>query len=194
LSGEEAEIGTGINAREHDVLLSTGEQITVSKLVMCLNTLGYEAVSYLGWQIPIVTDETHGNAEIKHITTDKIIRELKSKKIVVVAGFQGISENGDITTLGRGGSDTTAVALAAYLKADKCEIFTDVDGIYTADPNESEEAVKLYKIGYNEMLQLVDTGAQVLHRKSIEIAKEHGLPIVVRSTFEPNSMGTIVGD
>ena len=134
LISEEAEITKNPNKREHDVLVSTGEQITISKLCMCLEKLGYEAISYTGWQVPIITNSVFGNSRIQTINTEKIINNLKQGKIVVVAGFQGIDEDGNITTLGRGGSDTTAVALAASLQAQRCDIYTDVDGIYSSDP------------------------------------------------------------
>ena len=193
LISEEAEITANPSKREHDVLVSSGEQIAAAKLAMCLDKLGYNAVSYMGWQVSIVTDNVYGEAKIKNIDTTRITNELNSKRIVIVAGFQGISEEGSITTLGRGGSDTTAVALASVLKADKCEIFTDVVGVYSADPRTVKEAVKLEKIGYDEMLDLINSGAKVLHNRSVEIAKENGVQIIVRSTFDENSLGTIVG-
>ena len=192
LISEELEITDNPSKREHDVLVSTGEQISIAKLVMCLNKLGYEAISYMGWQIPIITDNAHGDAIIQKVETTKILQDLDNGKIVVVAGFQGISEEGNVTTLGRGGSDTTAVALAAALKADKCEIYTDVDGVYTADPNVTKEAKKLETITYDEMLELAKSGAKVLHHKCIGIAKEENVQIIVKSTFDKNGTGTIV--
>jgi len=139
---QEKEITDIASKREHDVLISVGEQITISKLVMCLQKMGKSAVSYLGFQVPIVTDSKFGDANIKFIDTHKILEDLEKDRIVVVAGFQGVDKNNNITTLGRGGSDTTAIALAAYLNAQKCEIFTDVDGVYTADPNIFKDAKK----------------------------------------------------
>lgn len=189
---EEAEITDEPNKREHDVLVSTGEQITISKLAICLNKLGYNAVSYLGWQLPIFTDDIHGNARIKKIDTSKILESFKKRIIVIVAGFQGIDKEGNITTLGRGGSDTSAVALASVLKADKCDIFTDVDGIYSADPRVIEDSVKIETITYDEMLELASLGAKVLHNRCVEIGKNFNIPIVVKSTFEEETEGTLV--
>ena len=188
---EELEITNNPNKREHDVLLSVGEQITISKLAMCLNKLGYNAISYLGWQIPIVTDNIYGNANIINIKTDKILKSLKENNIVIVAGFQGINEYGDITTLGRGGSDTTAVALAAYLKAEKVYIYTDVDGVYSADPNTNPSALKYDTISYDKMIEMAESGAKVLHTKCVKLAKENNVPIIVKSTFVDNE-GTVV--
>ena len=153
---EEKEITNEPNKREHDVLVSVGEQITVAKLAMCLQKLEYDAVSYLGWQLPIITDSNYGDANILKIKTNKILKALKENKIVVVAGFQGIDQNDNITTLGRGGSDTTAIALAAALKAEKCEIFTDVDGVYSKDPNKSKDAIKFETITYDKMLEMAN--------------------------------------
>lgn len=189
---EELEITNEPSKREHDVLVATGEQITIAKLAMCLNKLGYNAVSYMGWQIPIITDNNYGNARIKKIDLSKISKDFKNKKIVIVAGFQGIDKNGNITTLGRGGSDTTAVALAAVLKANKCEIFTDVDGVYSADPNKVDDVLKIDTITYDEMLELASLGAKVLHNRCVEIGKNFNIPIIVKSTFEKESKGTIV--
>ena len=188
---EEKELSHIPNKREHDVLISVGEQITISKLSILLNDLGYNAVSYAGWQIPILTDENYGNANIIDIKTDKILDSLKENKIVIVAGFQGINEKGDITTLGRGGSDTTAVALAAYLKANKLYIYTDVDGVYSDDPNTNPNAIKYNNISYNKMIEMAKNGAKVLHTKCVQIAKENNVPIIVKSTFVENE-GTIV--
>jgi len=143
---EEKEITTKLNKREHDVLVSVGEQITIAKLAMCLKELGYKAKSFTGWQIPIITDENYGDANIINIRTDKILRELRAKKIVIVAGFQGVNNKGDITTLGRGGSDTTAVHLAAVLNAKICDIYTDVDGVYEEDPNKLHKSKYVCKI------------------------------------------------
>ena len=180
--------------REHDVLVSTGEQITISKLAMMLNKMGYKAVSLTGWQVPIVTNSEHANGKIRYIENSKIMDYLSSGNVVIVAGFQGIDENGNITTLGRGGSDTTAVALAANLKADRCDIFTDVDGVYTSDPRIVENVIKLNTISYDEMLELSSMGAKVLHNRCIEIGKKYNVPIYVKSTFEDKSIGTLVAD
>lgn len=189
---EEKEISETVSKREHDVLVSVGEQITISKLCMCLNSKGYGAVSYTGWQLPIVTDSTHGNARIKYINTEKIIKQLNLGNIVVVAGFQGINEEGDITTLGRGGSDTSAVAIAASLKADRCDIYTDVDGVFSSDPRVVDGVLKLDSVTYDEMLELASLGAKVLHNRCVEIGKNYNTPIAVKSTFEKESRGTIV--
>jgi len=192
LIAEELEITKNPIKREHDVLVSTGEQITIAKLAMLLNKLGYKAVSLTGWQVPIVTNSEHTNSRIRYIDNNKIMEYLTSDNIVIVAGFQGIDENGNITTLGRGGSDTTAVALAANLQADRCDIFTDVDGVYTSDPRIVENVTKLDTVSYDEMLELSSMGAQVLHNRCIEIAKKYKVPIFVKSTFEKQSIGTLV--
>ena len=191
LVAEEGEITKNPNKREHDVLLSTGEQITISKLAIYLRELGYNAVSFTGWQVPIITDDIYGNANIIDINTDKILKKLEEGNIVIVAGFQGINKSGDITTLGRGGSDTTAVALAAYLKAEKLYIYTDVDGVYSEDPNTNPNAVKYDNISYDKMIEMANNGAKVLHNKCVEMAKEYNVPIIVKSTFIENR-GTIV--
>lgn len=188
---EEKELSLKPNKREHDVLVSVGEQVTISKLAIYLNELGYNAISFTGWQVPIITDDIYGNANIKDINTKKILRELKKNKIVIVAGFQGITKSGDITTLGRGGSDTTAVALASYLKAEKLYIYTDVDGVYSEDPNINPNAVKYDTISYDKMIEMAENGAKVLHTKCVKMAKESNIPIIVKSTFVENE-GTIV--
>ena len=188
---EEEEISESPNKREHDVLLSTGEQITISKLAMCLDKLGYKAKSYLGWQIPITTNDEFGNADILNIETEKIINDLRNNNIVIVAGFQGINEFGEITTLGRGGSDTTAVVLAKYLNADKLYIYTDVDGVYSEDPNKNSNAVKYAEISYEKMLDMANHGAKVLHNKCVSYAQKYQIPIIVKSTFK-NNEGTLV--
>lgn len=188
---EEKEISNTPDKREHDVLLSTGEQITISKLAIYLKELGYDAISYTGWQVPIITDDNYGNANIVNINTNKILNQLENNRIVIVAGFQGITECGDITTLGRGGSDTTAVALASYLKAEKLYIYTDVDGVYSEDPNINKNAIKYDSISYDKMIEMAKSGAKVLHTKCVEIAKESNVPIIVKSTFVENE-GTIV--
>lgn len=192
LISEEAEITTSPSKREHDVLVSTGEQITIAKLCMCLQKMGYNAISYTGWQIPIITNGINGNARIKEVCTDRIKNDLDQRKIVVVAGFQGIDEDLNITTFGRGGSDTTAVALAAALNAEKCDIYTDVDGIFSADPRIVKDVSKIDTISYDEMLELASLGAKVLHNRCVEIGKKYDVPIYVKSTFEDESRGTLV--
>jgi aspartate kinase len=177
--------------RELDVLMSTGEQISVALFAMAVKTMGYDARSFLGFQVAIHTDNLYGKARIHNIETDRITKELQQGRIVTVAGFQGLDENGDITTLGRGGSDTTAVALAASLKADVCEIYTDVDGVYTTDPSICLKAKKLDIISYEEMLEMASQGAKVLETRSVEFAKKYNVPIHVRSTFS-NERGTMV--
>lgn len=147
---------------------------------------------FCGWQVPIITDNHYGNAKIESIATKKIKYNLSKKKIVVIAGFQGISKNGNITTLGRGGSDTTAVALAAYLKADRCDIFTDVDGVYNKDPNKEMGAIKYDFLTYDIMLDLANHGAKVLHNRCVEIGKKYRIPIYVKSSFIQNSKGTLI--
>lgn len=190
---EAKEISENLDQRELDVLLSVGEQITISKLAICLKKLGYDAISLTGWQIPIKTDNKYGDANITKINLDKIYKELSENKIVVIAGFQGINEkNGDITTLGRGGSDTTAVAIAAAINADRCDIYKDVDGIYNVDPKLNQTAFKFDKISYDEMLNLANNGAKVLHNKSVELAKKYNVKIHVKSIYNENSIGTIV--
>jgi aspartate kinase len=177
--------------REYDVLVSTGEQITISLLSMCLQSMGYKAKSYLGHQVPIVTSSAFSRARIEHIGDEKIRADLENGNIVVVAGFQGADCNGNLTTLGRGGSDTSAVAVAAALKADVCEIFTDVDGVYTTDPRIVPEASKIAKISYDEMLEMASLGAKVLQTRSVEFAKKYGVVVHVRSSFNDNQ-GTLV--
>lgn len=194
LISEEKEITKKPNKREHDVLVSTGEQITIAKLAMTLQELGYKAISLAGWQIPIITTSEFGNAKIKYVNTKTILDLFEEKYIVIIAGFQGIDEKLNITTFGRGGSDTTAVAVAAALKADKCEIFTDVDGVFSSDPRIVEDVKKLEKISYDEMLELSSMGAKVLHNRCVEIGKKYNLPIIVKSTFEEQSDGTVVTD
>jgi len=185
------EINPNPSKREMDMLLSTGEQISIALMAMAIEKLGYPVVSLTGWQAGIKTDSHYSSARILNIDTERLQRELDKKNIVVVAGFQGINKYEDITTLGRGGSDTTAVALAAALKADKCEIYTDVDGVYTADPRIVKDASKLSEISYDEMLELATLGAKVLHNRSVELAKKYNIPLVVRSSFNDNE-GTIV--
>ena len=171
------------DSREMDVLLAAGEQVTISLFAMAMKSLGDDCISFLGDQVKILTDSSHTKARIESIETERIMEVLNSDKVVVVAGFQGVDKNGNITTLGRGGSDTTAVALAAVLKADACEIFTDVEGIYTADPNICNKARKIDRISYDEMLELASLGAKVLDIRSVTFAKQYHVPIHVRSTF-----------
>jgi len=179
------------NERELDCLVSTGEQVTVALLAISLETLGFGAKSYCGWQIPLVTDHVHGAARISEVGKAAIMSDLADDKIVVVAGFQGVNDAGSITTLGRGGSDTSAVAVAAALNADLCEIFTDVDGVYTTDPNITAKARKIEKIAYEEMLEMASQGAKVLQIRSVEFAMRYRVPVVVRSSFNDNE-GTLV--
>ena len=185
------ELSAKPNEREMDVLLSIGEQITMSKLSILLNYLGYESVSLTGWQVGIHTNCEHQNAIIEDVDVDRINKALENRKIVIIAGFQGVDENNDITTLGRGGSDTTAVAIAAKLKAKKCYIYSDVDGIYTADPNKVENTKKLKHISYEEMIELSNEGAKVLHNRCVEIGQKYDVPIITGSTFN-NRPGTVI--
>lgn len=178
--------------REMDVLLSTGEQISIALLAMALNDLGIPSVSMTGSQMGIMTTDAHMKARINYIKTDKIRKELDEGKVIIVAGFQGITEEGEITTLGRGGSDTTAVAVAAATNADLCEIYTDVDGVYTADPRMVQNTQKLAMITHDEMLELASLGAKVLHPRSVEIAKIHDVKLCVRSSFDTTKEGTFV--
>lgn len=177
--------------REMDVLVSTGEQVTIALLAMTLKSMGCDAKSYLGFQIKIATDSAFGKARITGIESEKMLEDLRNGRVVVVAGFQGVDESENITTLGRGGSDTTAVAVAAAIRADVCEIYTDVDGVYTTDPNICPKARKLSRISYDEMLEMASLGAKVLQIRSVEFAKKYDVPIHVRSSFNDNP-GTIV--
>ncbi|WP_044409599.1 aspartate kinase [Thiomicrospira microaerophila] len=177
--------------REMDMLLTTGEQVTISLLSMALQEKGYGAISYTGWQIPIQTDEVHTKARIDSINADKIHDQLNQGKVVVVAGFQGVTANGDISTLGRGGSDTTAVALAAALKADECQIYTDVDGVYTTDPRVVPEARRLDTITFDEMLEMASLGAKVLQIRSVEFASKYKVPLRVLSSLTEGG-GTLI--
>ncbi|MNO46732.1 Aspartokinase [compost metagenome] len=178
-------------AREMDMLMTTGEQISVALLSIALHGIGRSAVSYTGWQAGFRTDETHGRARINEIVPRRVLESLEREQIVIVAGFQGMTVAGEITTLGRGGSDTTAVALAAAIKADVCEIYTDVDGIYSTDPRIVKTARKLNEISYDEMLELANLGAAVLHPRAVEYAKRYQVKLVVRSSFNHNE-GTVV--
>lgn len=185
------EITPNPSKREMDMLLTTGEQQSVALMAMALTKLGYPVVSLNAYQVGMVTTSTYGNARLKKIDPERMRRELDRRNIVIVTGFQGINRFDDITTLGRGGSDTTAVAIAAVLHADKCEIYTDVDGVYTADPRIVKDAKKLEEITYNEMLELASLGAKVLHNRSVELAKKYNVELVVRSSLN-HSEGTVV--
>ena len=178
--------------REMDAYMAAGEQQSAGLMAMAIGSLGAPAVSLTGWQAGITTDGTYGNARIMGLRGNRIEEELERGKIVVVAGFQGLCPNEDITTLGRGGSDTTAVALAAFLRADVCQIFTDVDGVYDRDPRRYPGATRFGRISYDNMLRLIENGAQVLHGPCVELAKEHGLTIEVLSAFT-GAPGTLVG-
>lgn len=185
------EINPHASKRELDMLVTAGEQISASLLAMALEGMGMPVISLLGWQMGMKTNSNYGNARIKKIDSERLEAELNRKNIVVVAGFQGINKYEDITTLGRGGSDTTAVAIAAALKADACHIYTDVDGVYTADPRIVKNAKKLDEITYDEMLELATLGAQVLHNRSVEMAKKYNVNLEVRSSLE-RVEGTVV--
>ncbi|PYZ97291.1 aspartate kinase [Alteribacter lacisalsi] len=185
------ELSDNPDKRELDMLMSTGEQVTISLMVMALKELGIDAVSLTGWQAGIRTEAVHQNARITDIETDVIESHLKEGRVVIVAGFQGMTPEGEITTLGRGGSDTTAVALAAALKAESCSIFTDVTGVYTSDPRVVKEARQLSSISYDEMLELANLGAGVLHPRAVEFAKNYQVPLVVKSSMVEKE-GTIV--
>lgn len=180
------------SSREMDAYLAAGEQMSAGLMAMAIGALGCPAVSFCGWQVGIQTDAVYGNAKILNIDTNRILQELNMGNVVVVAGFQGVAENGDITTLGRGGSDTTAVALAAALKADSCQIFTDVDGVYDRDPRIYPDAERFGRISYEKMLRLIENGAQVLHDRSVETARDHKIEVEVLSAFS-GAPGTIVG-
>ncbi|MBQ4600331.1 MAG: aspartate kinase [Oscillospiraceae bacterium] len=180
------------SAREMDAYMAAGEQLSAGLMAMAIGALGYPAVSLTGWQAGLHTDGVHGNAEIQWLEDSRIRQELEQGRVVVVAGFQGIGPNGDITTLGRGGSDTTAVALAAFLQADMCQIFTDVDGVYDRDPRRYPGATRFGRISYDRMLRLIENGAQVLHDRSVELAKRHGICLEVLSAFT-GAPGTLVG-
>ncbi len=180
------------SAREADACVSAGENISAALVAMAVEAMGHSAVSLTGWQAGLVTDSVYGNARIRYLQGGRIRRELQAGNIVVVAGFQGVDSEKNVTTLGRGGSDTTAVALAALLEADRCVIFTDVDGVYDCDPRKNPGAIKFEALDYDEMLALCSQGAQVLHDRCVELARDYGIRIEVRSAFvdEP---GTIVG-
>ena len=188
---EAYELTDEVNKRELDALVSCGEQMSAAKLSILLNSLDFPSVSLTGWQAGIYTNNTNQDAFIENINTERIYAELKNNKIVIITGFQGINENLDITTFGRGGSDTTAVAVAAALKAKNCYIFSDVDGIYSADPKKVKNTKKLTKISYDEMLELSNEGAKVLHNRCIEIGEKYKIPIITKSTFNDN-YGTVI--
>ncbi len=190
---EAYELASVPNDRELDVLLSSGEQISISKLSILLNKLGYNSISLTGWQAGIYTNNTNQNAVIENIDISRIVKELGQRKIVIIAGFQGLNSALDITTLGRGGSDTTAVAVAAALKAKHCYIYSDVDGVYTTDPNKYSEAKKLSSLSYKEMLDIASEGAKVLHNRCVEIGEKFNIPIITKSTFN-NKPGSIIND
>jgi aspartate kinase len=185
------QVSSAPDLREMDMLLATGEQVTIALLALALQSLGLRARSFTGPQVGMRTDHAHTQARITQIDGDRVRRALDAGEIAVVAGFQGLSDEDEITTLGRGGSDLTAVALAAALKADVCEIYTDVDGVYTADPNIVPDARKLARVAYDEMLELASLGAKVLQTRSVEFAKKYGVTVHVRSTFRPDP-GTLV--
>lgn len=176
--------------RELDMLLATGELVSISLTAMCIQRLGHPAVSLTGWQAGFITESAHNKARIAQIKKDRIEKHLASGEIVVVAGFQGITEDGEVTTLGRGGSDTSAVALAAAFKASRCDIYTDVDGVYTTDPRIEAKAQKLELISHEEMIELASLGAKVLHPRSVELAKKYNVDLRVRSSFEPEKEGS----
>jgi aspartate kinase len=192
LFGLASELSDTPDPRETDALVATGEQVSAALLAIRLRAMGLPAISFLGDQLKIATDSNHGRARIKSIECDRVEKELGNGNVVVVAGYQGVDSNGDITTLGRGASDLTAVALAAALKADACEIYTDVDGVYTADPNICKNAKKLKRISYDEMLEMAALGAKVLQGRSVELARRYNVPIVVLSSFA-ECEGTWVG-
>jgi len=187
-----SELSESPSARETDVLVATGEQVSAALLAIRLQSMGHRTVSFLAFQMNLTTDSNHGRARIKSVQCDRVTQALNDGQIVVVAGYQGVNPSGDITTLGRGASDLTAVALAAALKADACEIYTDVDGVYTADPNICPKAKKLGRISYDEMLEMAGLGAKVLQTRSVELARRYNVPLLVRSSFG-EAEGTWVG-
>lgn len=190
---EAKELSESPSPRELDMLLSTGEQVSASKLSILLTEMGYRSISLTGWQAGIFTDNTNKNAVINNINTSRIKKELDKHKIVIITGFQGINKKNDITTLGRGGSDTSAVAIAAALDAKNCYIFSDVDGIYSADPKEVPNAKKLSCLSYEEMQEISNEGAKVLHNRCVTIGKRFKVPIITKSTFN-NKPGTVISD
>lgn len=190
---EAAAVSPAPPARELDAYLAAGEQMSAGLMAMALEAMGCGAVSLTGWQAGLLTDGVHGSARVEKLQSQRIRKELDAGKIVVVAGFQGVDPEGDITTLGRGGSDTTAVALAAFLGARECQIYTDVDGVYDADPRLYPDARRYPRIGYDAMLELARQGAQVLHDRSVELARQYGVKVRVLSSFRPGP-GTLVAD
>jgi len=188
-----AELSPLYDAREYDVVVASGEQVTSGLLAIALQTIGVNARSWLGWQVPVESDDAHGKARIQHIRTEELEARFKQGQVAVVAGFQGVGSDNRVTTLGRGGSDTSAVALAAALKAERCDIFTDVDGVYTTDPRIVAKARKLEKITYEEMLEMASLGAKVLQIRSVEMAMKHRVRLQVLSSFE-DKPGTLVVD
>lgn len=193
LINEAYELTEEVDKRELDALVSCGEQMSAAKLSILLNSLGFPSVSLTGWQAGIYTNNTNQDALIETINTERICSELESRNIVIITGFQGINENLDITTFGRGGSDTTAVAVAAALRAKNCYIFSDVDGIYSSDPKKVQGTKKLTKLSYDEMLELSNEGAKVLHNRCIEIGEKYNIPIITKSTFN-NNYGTVISN
>ena len=191
LLAQAADINPNASKRELDMLLVTGEQVSVALMAMAMQALGVSAISLNAHQVMMHTDSAYGNAKLKRIDTQRIKNELDNRKIVIITGFQGVNRKDDMTTLGRGGSDTTAVALAAALHADQCEIYTDVDGVYTADPRIVENARKLSEVSYSEMLEFATLGAKVLHNRSVELAKKYGVELIVRSSLN-YSEGTVI--
>ena len=191
LLGLAKQVCTRPSLREMDVMIATGEQVTIALLAIALNKIGVPAVSFTGAQVPIVTDSEHGKARILSIDETKITAQLKAGKVVIVAGFQGVDEQGNITTLGRGGSDTTAVALAAALKADECQIYTDVDGVYTTDPRVVSRAQRLERITFEEMLEMASLGSKILQLRSVEFAGKYNVPLRVLHSFQEGS-GTLI--
>ena len=179
---------------EYDVVVSSGEQVTAGLMSICLNKLGVPSRSWMGWQIPIITSDSHRNAVIKRVIPDAILKNFDDKKVAVVAGFQGISSDGRITTIGRGGSDNTAVYIAAALNAERCDIYTDVDGVYTSDPKMTKNVKRLEKVSYEEMIEMASQGAKVLQTASVESAMKHDVDVNVRSTFNPKDMGTKISN
>jgi aspartate kinase len=178
--------------RDMDLLLSSGERVSCALLSMALDSIGCPAISMTGRQIGLLTDNSHTNARIKEVDTNRAIKSLEDGQVVVVAGFQGINEHGDVTTLGRGGSDTSAAAIAVALKAERCEIYTDVDGVYTADPNVVPNAHKMERVSYDEMLEMSSLGAKVLHFRCVEFCKKYDMPLIVKSSLVEDSKGTLI--
>ena len=186
------ELSPNPSSREMDMLLSTGEGVSIALLTMAIHAKGYDAISFNAMQIGILTENIHSKARIVDIKTEKLRKNLEAGKIIVVAGFQGVTEDGEITTLGRGGSDTSAVALAAALNAERCDIYTDVEGVYTTDPRIVPNASRLQTVSYEEMLELAHAGANVLHPRSVETAKQFSVPMRVRSSFNTDNLGTLI--